>query len=98
MGAADAEGDRYQKYWEQQYHQEGKGTRFRDQAAPGTRSVTDQKLSRTTGQLYPRETIYDEFGRRIGNNDHTNHGRSEHADPHHHTRDPLTERRSDAIP
>jgi hypothetical protein len=93
-----AEAARYRRYWEQQYHQQGHGTRFRDQAPPGTRSIVDQKLSRETGEVYRRETIYDQYGRRIGNNDYTNHGRPDHANPHHHTRDPITGRRGDDTP
>jgi hypothetical protein len=85
-----SEAERYRKYWGERYHGHDQGTRFRDQAAPGTRSITDQKLSSETGELYPRETIFDEYGRRIGNNDFTNHGGADHPNPHHHTRNPLT--------
>lgn len=93
-----SEAARYERYWQQQYHQHANGTRFRDQAPPGTRSIVDQKLSKETGEVYTRETIYDQFGRRIGNNDFTNHGRPDHTNPHHHTRDPITGRRGDACP
>ncbi len=82
-----AEASRYQRYWEQNINPNYKGnpnTRQRTYAVPGTRSIIDQKLS-NTGELYKRETIYDQFGRRIGNNDYTNHGKPHHHEsPHYH--------------
>ena len=36
------------------------------------------------GEMYYRETIFDEFGRRIGNNDFTTYGRPDHTNPHYH--------------
>jgi len=41
----------------------------------------------TNGEMYYRETIFDDYGRRIGNNDFTDHGRPDipaHTIPHHH--------------
>ena len=82
-----SEAARYQRYWEQDINPNYKGspnTRERTYTTPGTRSIIDQKLS-NTGELYKRETIYDQFGRRIGNNDYTNHGKPHHHEsPHHH--------------
>lgn len=81
---APAEAARYEKYWGQGHANVPHNTRPREFAAPGTRSVRDQKLS-GTGDVYTRETIYYDFGRRIGNNDLTTHGRSDvHPNPHHH--------------
>lgn len=95
MPASDAE--RYERYWSEGYA--AAGSRQRDQATPGTRSIKDQKLSGETGVVYTRETIYDEFGRRIGNNDFTDHGRQgTHSVPHHHTRDALTGQRDGPFP
>jgi hypothetical protein len=46
-----------------------------------------KKLSRT-GEVYQRQTIYDEFGRKIGSNEFSVHGRPrDHTNPHHHTND-----------
>ncbi|WP_068498379.1 hypothetical protein [Paenibacillus kribbensis] len=84
------EAARYKRYWEQDYKDISKGqmnTRQRQYTAPGTRSITDQKINGKTGELYDRETIYDQYGRRIGNNDYTDHGRPDvptHTNPHHH--------------
>jgi RHS repeat-associated protein len=82
-----SEAARYQRYWEQDINLNYKGspnTRERTYTTPGTRSIIDQKLS-NTGELYKRETIYDQFGRRIGNNDYTNHEKPHHHEsPHHH--------------
>lgn len=61
-------------------------TRQRLQASPGNRSITDVKYGEN-GEMYYRETIFDEYGRRIGNNDYTDHGRPDipsHTIPHHH--------------
>ena len=61
-------------------------TRQRLQAPPGTRSITDVKYGEN-GEMYYRQTIFDEYGRRIGNNDFTDHNRPEvptHTIPHHH--------------
>ncbi len=42
------------------------------------------------GQMYYRETIFDSFGRRIGNNDFTDHGTPHiHSNPHYHSNSPL---------
>ncbi|MDN4066260.1 RHS repeat-associated core domain-containing protein [Paenibacillus vini] len=85
-----SEAARYERYWEQDYKEIYKGeptTRERSYTAPGTRSIIDQKINGKTGELYERETIFDQFGRRIGNNDYTNHGRSDvpsHTVPHYH--------------
>ncbi len=61
-------------------------TRQRMYTNPGTRSIMDVKLG-NKGEMYYRETIFDEFGRKIGHNDYTNHGRpdiSSHTNPHYH--------------
>ncbi|QDH21613.1 polymorphic toxin-type HINT domain-containing protein [Saccharibacillus brassicae] len=85
-----SEAARYQRYWEQTYNDPYKGepnTRQRLYTTPGNRSIVDQKINTKTGELYKRETIYDEFGRKIGNNDYTDHGRSDvpsHTNPHYH--------------
>ncbi len=50
-------------------------------------SIMDVKLG-NKGEVYYRETIFDEFGRKIGHNDYTNHGRSDilsHTNPHYHS-------------
>lgn len=95
MSTDDA--DRYERYWSEGYTPGGQ--RQRDQAIPGTRSITDQKLSGETGIVYTRETIYDGFGRRIGNNDYTDHGRqATHTAPHYHIRDPVTGERDGPFP
>lgn len=42
--------------------------------------------------MYYRETIFEQYGRRIGNNDFTNHGIPEipsHTNPHCHFNSPL---------
>lgn len=77
------EAAQYRAYWAQDYNPVN-STRLRTYTTPGTRSIIDQKLS-STGEVYSRQTIYDQFGRRIGNNDFTSHGRPlEHANPHYH--------------
>ena len=61
-------------------------TRQRMYTVPGTKSIMDEKLG-NKGEMYYRETIFDEFGRKIGHNDYTNHGRpdiSSHTNPHYH--------------
>ena len=63
---------------------DAENTRQRMYTNPGTRSITDVKLG-SNGEMYYRETIFDEYGRKIGHNDYTNHGRPDHANPHHHT-------------
>lgn len=84
------EAARYERYWKQNYNDIYKGepnTRQRQYTAPGTRSIVDQKINEKTGEIYSRETIYDEYGRRIGNNDYTDHGRPdvpEHTNLHYH--------------
>jgi hypothetical protein len=84
------EADRYERYWKQDYKPNYKGapnTRERTYTTPGTRSITDQKLSES-GEVYSRETIYDQYGRKIGNNDYSHHGRpTQHTNPHHHLND-----------
>ena len=65
-------------------------TRQRLQAPPGTKSITDVKYGKN-GEMYYRETIFDEYGRRIGNNDYSDHGRPNipsHTIPHHHPNSP----------
>ena len=65
-------------------------TRQRLQAPPGTKSITDVKYGKS-GEMYYRETIFDEYGRRIGNNDYSDHGRPDipsHTIPHHHPNSP----------
>ncbi|MCO6459130.1 MAG: hypothetical protein J5I93_27795, partial [Pirellulaceae bacterium] len=91
-----SEAKRYEKYWKQRHVdiRDGAGipinTRQREYTTPGTRSIVDQKISSETGQVYPRETIYDDFGRRIGTNDLTDHGRPNvHPNPHHHPNTPF---------
>ena len=82
-----AEAARYRAYWSQELNG---ATRQRLQVAPGYDCITDVKLSSQTGQPYLRQTIYDNYGRAIGVNDFTDHGRSlVHTDPHYHTLDPL---------
>jgi hypothetical protein len=86
MEASEAE--RYRGYWEQGHREVPGNTRPREQTAPGTRQITDKKLSEN-GELYDRQTIYDRYGRRIGNNDYTDHGRpKQHTNPHHHKNPP----------
>ena len=66
--------------------QGGESTRQRLYTVPGERSIKDVKLGEN-GEVYIRETIFDKYGRRIGNNDYTNHGRPdvpEHTIPHYH--------------
>ena len=85
-----SEAARYKRYREQDYKDVFKGepnTRQRQYTTPGTGSIIDQKINGKTGELYERETIFDQFGRRIGNNDYTDHGRPDvltHTNPHHH--------------
>lgn len=87
----DPEQERYQKYWEQDYsNSDGQNTRQRDQVPPGTDSITDQKKSSSSDEVYERETVYDEYGRRVGNTDYTDHGRPDvHDNPHHHSNPPI---------
>ncbi|MGL4107037.1 RHS repeat-associated core domain-containing protein [Clostridium sp. LP20] len=62
-------------------------TRQRLYTVPGERSIKDVKINSKTGETYIRETIFDRYGRRIGNNDYTDHGRSDipsHTNPHYH--------------
>ena len=66
-------------------------TRQRLQTNPGTRHIIDVKYG-DDGTIYYRETIFDEFGRRIGNNDYTDHGNPKvpaHTIPHHHSNSPM---------
>ena len=64
-------------------------TRQRLQTRPGIRSIVDIKYGEN-GQMYYRDTIFDSFGRRIGNNDFTDHGTPHiHANPHYHSNSPL---------
>ncbi|MBM3965743.1 MAG: hypothetical protein FJ308_11860 [Planctomycetes bacterium] len=85
-----AEAARYEKYWKQGHADTPLNTRQREYTAPGTRIIRDEKISTETGGLYTRETIYDDFGRRIGNNDFTDHGRPNvHPNPHHHPNTPF---------
>ncbi|MCY9556143.1 hypothetical protein [Paenibacillus apiarius] len=68
---------------------EGKqiNTRQRLYTVPGERSIMDVKINEKTGETYMRETIFDKYGRRIGNNDFTDHGRPDiptHTNPHYH--------------
>lgn len=37
-------------------------------------TINVEKRSRTNGEVYTREIIFDKYGRKIGNNDYTNHG------------------------
>ena len=60
-----AEAARYEKYWGQGHANVPHNTRPREFAAPGTKSIKDPKLS-NTGEVYTRETIYDDFGGRKG--------------------------------
>lgn len=66
-----------------------------EQITPGIRSVDSIKAS-SIGGTYRQTTHYDEFGRRIGRTDRSNHGRSDplskdfHPDPHHHRELPAT--------
>ena len=99
------EAARYEAYWKQgagSYQNVngkemivGRGgninTRQRLQVSPGTRSIFDVKYG-SNGEMYYRETIFDEYGRRIGNNDFTNHGMPNvlgHTNPHFHLNSPL---------
>ncbi|MDE6312582.1 MAG: hypothetical protein K2M46_03020 [Lachnospiraceae bacterium] len=71
----------------------GKGnkvnTRQRLQVSPGTRSMMDVKYGKK-GEMYYRETVFDEYGRKIGTNDYTDHGMpNAHTNPHYHTNSPL---------
>ena len=66
---------------------DGINTRQRLQVPPGTHSIIDVKYGDGGKYMYYRETIFDDFGRRIGNNDYTDHNRPEivnHVNPHHH--------------
>ncbi len=61
------------------------------QTNPGIRHIIDIKYS-GDGMIHYMETIFDEFGRRIGNNDYTDHGNpkvSAHTIPHHHSNSPM---------
>ena len=95
------EAERYNDYWKQGagsfenrngvevvVGKKGKiNTRQRLQVSPGTRSIVDVKYGKKG--MYYRETIFDEYGRRIGNNDYTNHGRGDHTNPHYHANSPF---------
>ncbi|NFI55029.1 hypothetical protein FDA48_01300 [Clostridium botulinum] len=62
-------------------------TRQRLYTVPGERSIKDVKINSKTGETDIRETIFDKYGRRIGNNDYTDHGRPDipsHTNPSHH--------------
>ncbi|GFI05206.1 hypothetical protein IMSAGC005_04060 [Lachnospiraceae bacterium] len=76
-------------------------TRQRLQTNPGTRSIVDIKYG-SNGEMYYRETIFDQFGRRIGNNDFTDHGMpgiASHTNPHYHPNSPLDpQAHGDGIP
>lgn len=66
-------------------------TRQRLQTAPGTGSIIDVKYSKETNDMYYRETIFDEYGRKIGTNDYTDHQRPDipnHTIPHYHVNPP----------
>ena len=70
-------------------------TRQRLQVPPETRSIIDVKYSDGKDDyMYYRETIFDDFGRYIGNNDYTNHNRPDikgHTSIHHHYNDSTTQ-------
>ncbi len=76
-------------------------TRQRLQTSPGTRSIVDVKYGKN-GEMYDRETIFDQFGRRIGNNDFTDRGTPgipSHTNPHYHPNSPLDpQAHGDGIP
>jgi RHS repeat-associated protein len=60
---------------------------------PGTgapQRVEVSKISEGTGQPYTHVSHYDDQGRLIGQTHYTDHGRSDHTNPHHHVRDPAT--------
>ncbi|MEY8321855.1 RHS repeat-associated core domain-containing protein [Lachnospiraceae bacterium 46-61] len=68
-------------------------TRQRLQVPPGIHSIIDVKYGEMNGNeyMYYRETIFDEFGRRIGNNDYTDYESPEipsHVNSHYHTNTP----------
>ena len=64
-------------------------TRQRLQTRSGIRSIVDIKYGEN-GQMYYRETIFDSFGRRIGNNNFTDYGTPHiHSNPHYHSNSPL---------
>ena len=97
------EAERYDNYWKQgtgsyqvieingervRVIVDGKNinTRQRMYTAPGTRSIVDVKLG-SDAEMYYRETIFDEYGRKVGHNDYTDHGRPDvatHTNPHYH--------------
>ncbi|GEM_PF-1082216 len=60
------------------------------QVTPGTRTVNDPAKPSSAGGTYHSTTHYDEFGRLIGQTHRTTHGRSDHPNPHHHRRDPVS--------
>ncbi|QUJ67402.1 type IV secretion protein Rhs [Photobacterium sp. GJ3] len=65
-----------------------------DQVTPGTRTINDVEKPSSSGGTYHQTTHYDEFGRRVGRTDRSTHGRaSDHPNPHHHRRDPVTNER-----
>ena len=81
---------RYERYWQQGHDAIPGNTRQRIQVSPDLKSVIDQKLSKDGTYMYERETVFDDFGRRAGNSDYTDHGRPDiHPNPHHHPNDPL---------
>ena len=97
------EASRYDSYWQQgagSFQIDDKGneiiignegrinTRQRLQVSPGIQSITDVKYG-SNGDMYYRQTIFDEFGRRIGNNDYTDHNMPNvHTNPHYHSNPP----------
>ena len=67
----------------------GINTRQRLQVPPGTRSIIDVKYGKS-GEIYYRQTIFDQYGRKIGTNDFTNHNMPNvYTNPHYHPNSPL---------
>ena len=66
-------------------------TRQRLQVSPGIKSIKDVKYG-SRGEVYIRETIFDDYGRKIGVNDYTDHNMPKvpaHTNPHYHPNDAL---------
>jgi hypothetical protein len=72
-----AEAKRYEDYW----HHNNPGN-----VTPGIRKTTDTTVpSSRAGEVYSRDTYYDEFGRRRASTDYTDHSMPDHhTNPHDH--------------
>jgi hypothetical protein len=79
------EAARYEKYWS---HRKENPQQLRPQVTPGVRVVERYKRSLDGDEVYLSVEYYDEFGRFLGEDQYTTHGRDGHSVPHGHRYNP----------